>query len=70
NTDIEIAGELDEFTLAWFDTDFFAERSELEVSQTKIKKTEEKFSLTIKKSKKKNKGMTEHIEREIRNAIY
>lgn len=70
NTDIEIAGELDEFTLAWFDTDFFAERSELEVSQTTIKITEEIFSLTLKNSKYKNKGMTEHIEREIRNAIY
>ena len=70
NTDIEIAGELDEFTLAWFDADFFDKHSELEVSQTTIKITEELFSLTLKNTKNKNRGMTEHIEREIRKAMY
>lgn len=70
NTDIEIIGELDEFTLAWFDCNFFEKSRELDVSQTTIRIAKEYFSITLKNTKNKNKGMTQHIEHKIRNVIY
>ncbi|MCD4978773.1 MULTISPECIES: hypothetical protein [Enterococcus] len=69
NTDIEISGELDEFTLAWFDKPFFPEKKDLSVSQTTIKINKGYFSIVILNKKYKNREMVEFIERTIRTAI-
>lgn len=69
NTDIEMAGELDEFTLAWFDSTFFSEKKVLSVSQTTIKINKSCFSIVLLNKKYKNRELVEFIERTIREAV-
>jgi hypothetical protein len=69
NTDIEIAGELDEFTLAWFDNTFFDGNKELSVSQTTIKIKKDYFSIVLLNKKHRNRKLVEFIEQTIRTAI-
>lgn len=69
NTDIKIAGELDEFTLAWFDNPFFDKSKELSVSQTTIKINKDYFSIVLLNKKNKNRKLVEFIEQTIRTAI-
>ncbi|MDT2597473.1 hypothetical protein [Enterococcus dongliensis] len=69
NTDIEIAGELDEFTLAWFDKSFFYENKDLSVSQTTIKIKKDYFSIVLLNTVHRNRKLVEFIEQTVRTAI-
>lgn len=69
NTDLSLAGELEEFTVAWFDSDFFDDSNELETSQTTVKVKKDYFSITMGNKKYKNKGMTEFVLSTIREQL-
>lgn len=69
NTDLSLAGELEEFTVAWFDSDFFEDSTELETSQTTVKVKKDYFSITMGNKKYKNKGLTEFVLSTIRDQL-
>lgn len=69
NTDLSLAGQLEDFTVAWFDNNFFEGRNELSVSQTTIKVKKDYFSIVCNNRKNRNKEMTTFVIRTIRRAL-
>ncbi|EGO7785653.1 hypothetical protein FKJ70_002511, partial [Enterococcus faecalis] len=69
NTDIETAKRLEEVTMAWFDAPFFPKRKETDVSQTTITISKQYFLIVMKNGVYKNKGMTELVEKTIREVL-
>lgn len=69
NTDISLAGQLEDFTIAWFDDDFFNGSGKLSASQTTIKIKKDYFSIVCNNRKNKNKEMTTFVVRAIREAL-
>lgn len=69
NTDLSLAGELEEFTVAWFDSDYFEDSHELETSQTSIKIKKDYFSITMGNRIYKNKGLTKFVLSTIRDQL-
>lgn len=69
NTDISLAGQLEDFTIAWFDEDFFKDSEEFSASQTTIKIKKDYFSIVCNNRKNKNKEMTTFVVKAIRGAL-
>ncbi|ALR99972.1 hypothetical protein ATZ33_00815 [Enterococcus silesiacus] len=69
NTDLDSSEQLEEVTLAWFDTDFFENSKDLDVSQTTISINKKCFLVTMKNTVNKNRRMTDYVEKTIRNVL-